>query len=158
MNENHLRYWNVEKYTFLFDIQELHLLLLMLCYVRVCVCLSFGMLLWLCTGRSKCTCMKSVEVTILPCAAFRTIPFQEKTCEALVCSRAFSNADCFSVSWLYRQWRSLVNRMSFNGSCSRWWYSARYLAPALPKCSMYWYVAFVWGEYLFYKVLCYFSR
>jgi hypothetical protein len=61
-------------------------------------------------GRCKSTCMNSMQTGIMPCATFRTVPFQQssshsfenyptKTFMALVFSKAHSHAKCFSAKW-----------------------------------------------------------
>jgi hypothetical protein len=62
------------------------------------------------TGRCKSTCMNSMQTGIMPCATFRTVPFQQSrshsfenypisTFRALVFLKAHSHAKCFSAKW-----------------------------------------------------------
>jgi hypothetical protein len=66
-----------------------------------------------------------VQAGIMPCATFRTVPFQYssshnskicplRTCRALVFSVADSNAMSLSTKWQQRKWRGLADRVSFS--------------------------------------------
>jgi hypothetical protein len=61
-------------------------------------------------GRCKSTCMNSMQTGIMPCATFRTVPFQRssshsfenfaiRTFRALVFSKAHSHSKCISAKW-----------------------------------------------------------
>jgi hypothetical protein len=71
---------------------------------------------WYCqTGCSKSTFMNSVDIMIMPCATFRTVPFQVsssynfKNCplrslKALAFTIAYIIAKLFISKWQHRQW------------------------------------------------------
>jgi hypothetical protein len=105
-------------------------------------------------GSCKSTCMNSMQTGIMPCATFRTVPFQKSSSHsfakypirifrALVLSKAHANAKYFStkaaqykgstVQRQHRQQRCLAERVSFGGRGGRCLAFSPLPCPALPK-------------------------
>jgi hypothetical protein len=82
--------------------------------------------------RAQSTCMNSVQLGIMPCATFRTVPFQIQT-HTISQAVAYSDAKCFSAKRQHRQWKCLTEKASFSGSCSRCLIFSLLPCPALKK-------------------------